>query len=187
MIGGSVICTVLLFVAAGLGTNATLSQSQQNMILASFILLPAFTRISASNTAFLTGAEIGGIRMRQKTMVRSFTFPLYAAFCNQLLIRTKQAFGTACDVLAAFLVTFVTPYLLPDMGVNIGWIFGSVALFSVIWSAIFFPELKVSTLVTIILLLFPPNFLVLSFFPPLIIADYVRCTEPIPGRSRRVV
>lgn len=30
------------------------------------------------------------------------------------------------------------------MGVNIGWIFGSVAAFSVVWSALFFPELKVS-------------------------------------------
>lgn len=29
------------------------------------------------------------------------------------------------------------------MGVNIGWIFGSVAAFSVVWGAIFFPELKV--------------------------------------------
>lgn len=29
------------------------------------------------------------------------------------------------------------------MGVNIGWIFGSVAAFSVIWGILFFPELKV--------------------------------------------
>lgn len=28
------------------------------------------------------------------------------------------------------------------MGVKIGWIFGSVALFSFIWGIIFFPELK---------------------------------------------
>lgn len=47
------------------------------------------------------------------------------------------------DVVAAFLVTFVTPYLLPSMGSNIGWIFGSVAAFSVVWSVLFFPELKV--------------------------------------------
>ena len=29
------------------------------------------------------------------------------------------------------------------MGVNIGWIFGSVAFFSVVWAFFFFPELKV--------------------------------------------
>lgn len=48
------------------------------------------------------------------------------------------------DVLAAFLVTFVTPYILPSMGSNIGWIFGSVAAFSMAWAILFFPELKVS-------------------------------------------
>jgi SP family sugar:H+ symporter-like MFS transporter len=29
------------------------------------------------------------------------------------------------------------------MGVNIGWIFGSVACFSTVWAYLFFPELKV--------------------------------------------
>lgn len=48
-----------------------------------------------------------------------------------------------CDVVAAFLVTFVTPYLLPSMGVKIGWIFGSVGAFSILWGYFFFPELKV--------------------------------------------
>lgn len=72
MIGGSIMCTLLLYVASGLGLKNDLSQSGSNMILASFILLPAFTRISASNTAFLTGAEIGGVRMRKKTMVGSY-------------------------------------------------------------------------------------------------------------------
>lgn len=32
------------------------------------------------------------------------------------------------------------------MGVNIGWIFGSVAGFSVVWSYFFFPELKARSL-----------------------------------------
>lgn len=43
----------------------------------------------------------------------------------------------------SFLVTFVTPYILPSMGVNIGWIFGSVALLCVPWGILFMPELKV--------------------------------------------
>ncbi|KAJ5097379.1 hypothetical protein N7456_008100 [Penicillium angulare] len=120
VIYGGAMCWFLLYLASGLGTIHPLNQNETNTELACFMLLPAFTRISASNTAFLTGAEIGGIRMRKKTM----------------------AFGTACDVVAAFLVTFVTPYLLPHMGVNIGWIFGSVAAFSVVWGILFFPELK---------------------------------------------
>ncbi|KAH8881843.1 general substrate transporter [Thozetella sp. PMI_491] len=120
MIGGSFMCCFLLFLAAGLGLRSNLDQNGANTILSCFMLLPAFTRISASTISFLTGAEIGGVKMRKKTM----------------------AFGTACDVAAAFLVTFVTPYLLPNMGVNIGWIFGSVALFAGVWAFFFFPELK---------------------------------------------
>lgn len=50
------------------------------------------------------------------------------------------------DVAAAFLVTFVTPYILPSLGSNIGFIFGSVAAFSVVWASFFFPELKGRTL-----------------------------------------
>ncbi|KAJ9150704.1 General substrate transporter [Pleurostoma richardsiae] len=117
---GSALTTFFLYLASGLGTISNPNQSETNMILACFMLLPAFCRISATNNAFLTGAEIGGVRMRKKIM----------------------AFGTVIDVIAAFLVTFVTPYLLPSMGVKIGWIFGSVAAFSLIWGIFFFPELK---------------------------------------------
>jgi hypothetical protein len=71
MIWGSAACTFLLYLAAGLGNISmeNLNQHASNMILACFIMLPAFTRISASNNAFLTGAEIGGVSMRKKTMV----------------------------------------------------------------------------------------------------------------------
>lgn len=71
MLGGSILCTLFLYLAAGLGMQDTksLGQTTSNTILACFILLPAFTRISASTNAFLTGAEIGGVRMRKKTMV----------------------------------------------------------------------------------------------------------------------
>jgi hypothetical protein len=68
---GSTVCVFLLYLASGLGTIQNLNQNSANMILACFTLLPAFTRISASNNAFLTGAEIGGVRMRKKIMVRS--------------------------------------------------------------------------------------------------------------------
>jgi MFS transporter, SP family, sugar:H+ symporter len=69
MIGGSAVCTLLLYLAAGLGTEKDPNRNEANTILACFMLLPAFTRLSASTTAFLTGAEIGGVRLRKKTMV----------------------------------------------------------------------------------------------------------------------
>jgi SP family sugar:H+ symporter-like MFS transporter len=136
---GSGVVMGLLFLAAGLGLNTNRDTNRANTIVACFILLKAFSRISATNCAFLTGAEIGGLRFRKKIM----------------------ALGTSSDVLAAFLVTFVTPYILPALGVNIGeysgfyrisgwdpysrvsaWIFGGVAGFGSIWGFFFFPELK---------------------------------------------
>ncbi|KAL7651557.1 hypothetical protein ACMYSQ_011263 [Aspergillus niger] len=83
-----------------------------------------FTKISASNNAFLIGAEIGGVKMRKKIM----------------------AFGTANDVLAALLVTFAPPYLLaspsPDLGPKVGWIFAAAGYISGLYGFFFTPELK---------------------------------------------
>ncbi|KIW33511.1 hypothetical protein, variant [Cladophialophora immunda] len=117
---GSAVACFLLYLASGLGSIHNPNQSESNTLIACFMIVPAFTKISGSNCAYITGAEIGGLRMRKKIM----------------------AFATAVDVLASFLVTFVTPYLLPGMGSSIGWIFGSVACFAVVWGALFFPELK---------------------------------------------
>ena len=60
--GGAVAC-LLLYLASGLGTIKDQTTDQTNMMLACFMLLPAFTRISATNNSFLTGAEIGGVRV----------------------------------------------------------------------------------------------------------------------------
>ena len=68
-IGGSVVCALLLYLASGLGTISDPNHDQSNTLIACFLILPAFTRISASNNAFLSGAEIGGVRMRKKIMV----------------------------------------------------------------------------------------------------------------------
>lgn len=70
LIYGSCFCAALLYIAAGLGTIANPNQHQANMLITCFMLLPAFTRVAASNNAFLTGAEIGGVQMRKKIMVR---------------------------------------------------------------------------------------------------------------------
>lgn len=66
---GSAIATFLLYLASGLGQIKNPNDDEAHTILSCFILLPAFVRISASNCAFLTGAEIGGVRMRKKMMV----------------------------------------------------------------------------------------------------------------------
>lgn len=124
MIIGGLMCGVLLSIGAALGSQPDPNQSEKRTVIATFILLSIFTKLSASNNAFLIGAEIGGVKMRKKTM----------------------AFGTINDVLAAFLVTFVTPYLLanpgPNMGPKIGWIFAAAGYLSGLFGIFFTPELK---------------------------------------------
>jgi MFS transporter, SP family, sugar:H+ symporter len=58
---GSAICTFLLYLASGIGLNTRPGQYESNTIITCFMLLPAFCRISTTNNAFLTGAEIGGV------------------------------------------------------------------------------------------------------------------------------
>ncbi len=117
-------CGILLTIGAALGSDAHANQAERQTVIATFLLLGIFTKMSASNNAFLIGAEIGGVKMRKKIM----------------------AFGTANDVLAAFLVTFTTPYLLanpgPNLGPKIGWIFASAAYLSGFFGVFFTPELK---------------------------------------------
>lgn len=124
MTGGGLMCGVLLSIGAALGSQPSPNVAEKRTVIATFILLGIFTKISASNNAFLVGSEIGGIKMRKKIM----------------------AFGTANDVLAAFLVTFVTPYLLespgPNMGPKIGWIFAAAAYVSGLFGFFCMPELK---------------------------------------------
>lgn len=65
---------------------------------------------------------------------------------NSFLTLLVIAFGTAIDVLSAFVVTFSVPYLLgkpgANLGANVGWIFGGDAVFGLIFSIFFVPELK---------------------------------------------
>ena len=75
LIYGITICAFLLYLASGIGSRtAEPSLVETRTMISCFMILPAFTRIAASNTSFLTGAEIGGVRMRKKIMVRSRSF-----------------------------------------------------------------------------------------------------------------
>ena len=125
MIIGGFMCGILLTIGAALGSQPHPSDAEKQTVIATFLLLGIFTKISASNNAFLIGAEIGGVKMRKKIM----------------------AFGTVNDVLAAFLVTFSTPYLLaespgPALGPKIGWIFAAAGYLSGFFGIFFTPELK---------------------------------------------
>lgn len=59
LVVGAALTTFFLYLASGLGTIHNINQGETNMMLACFMILPATCRISATNNAFLTGAEIG--------------------------------------------------------------------------------------------------------------------------------
>lgn len=48
------------------------------------------------------------------------------------------------SVVAAFIVAFCVPYLLDDIGANIGWLFGAISFVAAIYAYFFVPEIKVS-------------------------------------------
>lgn len=47
-------------------------------------------------------------------------------------------------MVVGFVVVFVTPYLLADIGAGLGYIWGGFAFLTSIWAWFFMPELKVS-------------------------------------------
>lgn len=57
-----------------------------------------------------------------------------------------MAFGCTIDVIAAFIVTFVTPYLIKPQYANlsskVGFIFAGFTTLYLIWSIFFLPDLK---------------------------------------------
>ena len=69
----SCVAAFLLYLGAGIGDNSDPNQTETRTMVSCFMILPFFTRISATNCAFLTGAEIGGVRMRKKIMVSKNT------------------------------------------------------------------------------------------------------------------
>jgi MFS transporter, SP family, sugar:H+ symporter len=104
----------------GANDNATYS----NVVVASVILLNGVCKFGVASQCWLIGSEIGGTQMRKKLM----------------------GWGVVIDVLAAFLVTFFTPYLqagpVIKLGARVGFIFMGLAAISFFFFILFTPELK---------------------------------------------
>lgn len=99
------------------------SQPVVGVVVAALMLLGVSMKFSASTLAYLVAAEIGGVRMRKKTM----------------------GFATAVDVVSASVVTFALPYLLggpAHLGAGVCWIMGADAAAGLAFSYLFVPELK---------------------------------------------
>ncbi|KAK1764481.1 general substrate transporter [Phialemonium atrogriseum] len=124
VIFGCIMQCIFLYVLAGMGMAKKPSTAELNTMVAAIQLFIFFCRGSVNAMAFLIPAEVSSLTLRKKTM----------------------AMGCAVDVVAAFVVTFVTPYLIKpeyaNLSSKVGFIFGGFTTFYLIWAIFFLPELK---------------------------------------------
>ncbi|KAJ9647499.1 hypothetical protein H2204_000128 [Knufia peltigerae] len=110
--------------SVGSKPGADNNTTDSNVVIASVILLNGVCKLGVASQCWLVGSEIGGIQMRKKLM----------------------GWGVAIDVLAAFLVTFFTPYLQAgphvQLGAKVGYVFMGLAALSFFFFVLFMPELK---------------------------------------------
>ncbi|RXK38375.1 hypothetical protein M231_04284 [Tremella mesenterica] len=118
------LCIIFTCLVGSLGAIKSPTTTQQNTVIASIILINFSAKIGVSSQCYTIGAELGGTRMRKKMM----------------------AVGTAVDVIAAFLVTFCTPYIQNASGANLGartaYIWMGFAILGLCYFPFFLPELK---------------------------------------------
>ncbi|KAK2603406.1 hypothetical protein N8I77_009868 [Diaporthe amygdali] len=109
-----------LIAIGALGRKANLNVQESNGIVASMQIYTSILHMTLGPGAYITAAEVGTQKLREKTM----------------------ALSTALNVVVGFVVVFVTPYLLVDIGAGLGYIWGGFAFSTSIWAWFFMPELK---------------------------------------------
>ena len=122
-----------MLVVASVGGEKQPSKAGINAVVASVILFLVSAKISTSICCFLITSEMGGVRMRKKCKVCQ-----HCATADT----TVMAFGTTWDVIAAFGVTYSTPYMLAKLHAKVGYIFAGISLSSFIFAVFYVPELK---------------------------------------------
>jgi len=113
-----VVCNVLI---GTLGPKPNITAVEQNVVVASLILLLSGVKISFQCNAFLMTSEMGGVRMRKKFM----------------------GFGTTVDVIYRIVFTAVVPFFLNDplyMGARFAFVMGGFALASWFFAVLMVPE-----------------------------------------------
>ncbi|RDL36187.1 Uncharacterized protein BP5553_06799 [Venustampulla echinocandica] len=120
LIVGCIGQAVFLFLVAGMGLPKHPTAAAANTLVASVMLYNFFFAGTLAPVSYVVGSEIGTAAVREKTM----------------------AFTTAVSILAAWIVAFCIPYILDDIGANIGWVFGCMAALATIFTYFFVPETK---------------------------------------------
>lgn len=120
LIGGGLAQALFLCVVAGLGDKKHPSSSDAHGLVACVVLYIFFYTGTWSPVSYALASEIGTGALREKTM----------------------GIGIAINVVGAFVVAFVVPYLLNAIAANIGWLFGGIALVATVYAYFFVPETK---------------------------------------------
>jgi hypothetical protein len=121
---GAALATMFAALIGSLGSRSDRDTTDNNVVIASVILLNGVCKLGVASQCWIIGSEIGGTQMRKRMI----------------------AWATIIDVLAAFLVTFCTPYLQAgpqiQLGAKVGYIFMALAAIAVFFFFAFVPELK---------------------------------------------
>ncbi|CAI0643568.1 unnamed protein product, partial [Colletotrichum noveboracense] len=112
----SVVTAMMAMVFLALSPNV----HESNGIVAGMQLYTCILHMTLGPGAYITAAEVGTQTLREKTM----------------------ALSTALNVVVGFIVVFVTPYLLAEIGAGLGYIWGGFAFLTSIWAWFCMPELK---------------------------------------------
>lgn len=120
LIWGGLGQTVFLFLIAGLGIKSNPTAADGRGVVAGVMLFFFIYSGTWGPLLFTVAAELGKGSLREKTL----------------------SLGVALNVVTAFIVSFCVPYILNDIGANIGWVFGGIAFCSSILVFLVLPETK---------------------------------------------
>ncbi|ERS95112.1 hypothetical protein HMPREF1624_08604 [Sporothrix schenckii ATCC 58251] len=120
LIWGAVAQTVFLFLVAGVGLAKNPDGTDGRALVAGVMLYFFFYSGTWGPLVFTVAAEMGAADLREKTL----------------------SLGIALNVVTAFIVSFCVPYILNDIGANIGWVFGAIALGCAVATYLWVPETK---------------------------------------------
>ncbi|CAK7199498.1 hypothetical protein SEUCBS139899_002178 [Sporothrix eucalyptigena] len=109
-----------MFLLAGLGSKSNRSESQNNTVVASFMLYAFFYNMGGASLPYLLGAEVPNAALREKT----------------------QSIGASWNVVWAFVTNFVIPYMINSIHFKVGWVFGGIACVALVFTYLFLPETK---------------------------------------------
>ena len=141
MIAGCAMMAVFLLLMGGMGTVSSPSSNVLNFMFACVVLFKFGACISVQQFNHMLSAELPALQLRRKSESN------WLVICGSGAdTRPANSLGTAVDVVAAFGVTYSSPYLLSSQGANLGgkvaFIFGGFDVLLTVFSILYVPEIK---------------------------------------------